>query len=196
MTQFDYILNIPDASHDPSADQPGMKINNNSIPGIINVDHIGFGIGSPPGGTHRQVNLTNEASPARLSDLVLYSKLAGGQSALWAKNSGQDLPLFTGPALGGTSGYSSIYGGIVLQWGFVSKNIATGGDNGTVSFTTGIFNNICFIVNTTPISDGTHPNSALSVAVQLNSASKSGFDWYAYTNSSDYKGFYWFAIGN
>ena len=62
MTNFPFDADIPDANNDPSADQPGMKINNNSTEQILSVDHVSFN--SDNGGTHLQVNFcTNNIPP-------------------------------------------------------------------------------------------------------------------------------------
>lgn len=42
MANFRAIRNIPDAPNNPSVDQPKMKVNNNSMIDLIDVDHIGY----------------------------------------------------------------------------------------------------------------------------------------------------------
>jgi len=66
MPNFIYTTNIPAAPHNPSADQPIMQVNANSINSIIGVDHYSFN--SVDGGYHKQVNLVNEANQGLLQE--------------------------------------------------------------------------------------------------------------------------------
>lgn len=57
MTNFAYNQGIPNPPNQPSQDVPLMKINTNSISGIIAVDHIGFEANN--GGTHLQTQFVD-----------------------------------------------------------------------------------------------------------------------------------------
>ena len=61
-----YTKNIPDAPNNPSADQPAMKVNTNSIDTIIAVDHYTFADASS--GTHKQVTLSGKNSAGAQTD--------------------------------------------------------------------------------------------------------------------------------
>lgn len=199
-----YNRDIPDGPNNPSVDQPKMKTNTNSIDNLIGVDHFSFNDAN--GGLHKQVNMITEASPPLLGNLVLYTKIAGGQSTLWAKNSTLDLPLFTGKALAGANGYSSIYGGFLIQWGFVngthgSNNVFNDGDSGTVIFNAAninfpnnvftIWTQLFFNSNTAgaPTFDG-------GVSIDTFTLSTSSFNWKFRSDSNSYTKFIWMALGN
>lgn len=73
MTDFNYINPLPVSSNNPSVDQPNMTINNASVLGILDVDHVGFNVSN--GGTHLQVTFSSENTPGAQTDpqSVLYS---------------------------------------------------------------------------------------------------------------------------
>jgi hypothetical protein len=186
MTTYNYDNNIPAAPNNPSADQPLMLQNFQSIDGLIGVDHFSFEQANKDG-THKQVNLTNESSPSLLADLVLYSKVIQGVSSLWAKNaSGIDVPVFIN-ANGLPNGYTTLFGGFYLQWG--SKNIA--GLTTPVSFSP-VFPTTCFNVIVSGINVGSN-NHTDCVSVQ--SVTAGGFTC-VYSGGSAFNAFYWVAIGN
>lgn len=61
-----YNLGIPAASHNPSVDQPNMKINNDAIAQLIDIDHVGFNAtnpGFPTSGRHKQAYFDNVITP-------------------------------------------------------------------------------------------------------------------------------------
>jgi hypothetical protein len=203
MPDFIYTDNIPAASHNPSADQPIMQINTNSIDGIIGVDHFSFN--DINGGYHKQVNLVNEANPGTPSGVgsVLFSKnnewffqnLSLGLNAIQMTKSA----FFPVQATNG--GRTFFPGGIILQWGFV---IGThGGDNhfsnldtGTVTFATP-FPTACVIVLTNPsFTNGNPPTSSTGLTVGINATlSPSSFGYIINTSSAAYTVFFWVAIG-
>lgn len=192
---FNYTRDIPDGPHNPSSDQPPMKVNTNAIDDILAVDHVSFNAAN--GGIHKQVNMANEASPTRLADLVLYSRSlgVGRPNVLWAKNSTADLPLFNN-AVFGANGYTSTYGNITFQWGRVNQAFSSGSTTGTTNFPVA-FSNMVVVVTANPlVTFGSLPSSAASVNIRATSLGNTvSFDWQFYTNSGDYIGFDWFAIG-
>jgi hypothetical protein len=137
MTDFIYTDNIPAASHNPSADQPIMQINTNSIDGIIAVDHFSFN--DPNGGWHKQSTYVNETAPTTLpGQLALYSKgPAGGPSELFMirdGNAGTETQLSTsavGTAVRAQTGYSWLPGGLLIQWG---QTVVVPGTTTVISF--------------------------------------------------------------
>ncbi len=73
---INYNLNIPDGPNDPSADQPLMKENTNSIDTWTNVDHIKFAAGAGnTAGTHKQVTFNNKNAAGAVTDptSILYT---------------------------------------------------------------------------------------------------------------------------
>jgi hypothetical protein len=74
---FNYITNIPFATHNPSTDQPNMQINTNATNDIIGVDHVTFNTAN--GGTHNKMTLTNaQPDPGLLmSQAQIYPKTFG-----------------------------------------------------------------------------------------------------------------------
>ncbi len=184
-----YVFNdgIPASGNNPSEDQPDMLINNVSTNGILNVDHIGFNQNN--GGLHRQVNMFNQSSPARLGDLVAYSALAGGVPSIWVKNSSQDAPLFTGQSTAATIGQTSMYGGIRIKWGFVNST-----SSGTVTFSPAF--STCFTVYTQIYGSSSASLQPLIIKVKQSTVGPTGFDWASVGITTNYSGFYWLAIGN
>lgn len=72
-----YNRDTPDAPHNPSSDQPDMKINTNSIDDLISIDHYSFNDNN--GGLHKQVRLVDllVAPTGTAAGLgTLYTKLA------------------------------------------------------------------------------------------------------------------------
>lgn len=127
-----YLTNIPIPTDDLDVSVTQIQQNFLSANTSFFKDHFTFNDATAQNGMHKQVTLTNVASPSIANaNLVLYSAVAGGQSALWAKNSTQDLPLFTGTALGAINGRSSIYGGIIIQWG---RGTTNGSGDATITF--------------------------------------------------------------
>jgi len=209
---FPYIRDIPESGHNPSNDQPNMKINNNSIEDLIAVDHLGFNdsFNSDPnsGGYHTIIHQIRQSSnPALIPQInQLFCKnytpdTTGGTA---------DVQLFSTNGSGGTvqltgtsqqsDGWAWV-GGILLQWGSVTASIHN--TSGTVTFKDRVagaipFPNNCFMVQTTPFTTAapSSDNSA-SIAVKPGaSLTRLKFDWIARTASLTYTGFFWFAVGN
>lgn len=73
--------NIPASTHNPSADQPLMLVNNASTDGIISVDHVGFNTNGPVpgpqggGGQHLQVTFNGNNVPTSTPTVTNFSVL-------------------------------------------------------------------------------------------------------------------------
>ncbi len=188
---FTYNLNIPAANNNPSADQPNMKTNTNSINSIINVDHFTFAAGNA--GSHKQVTLTNEAAPGFSGgNGVLYANLATGQSWPFWQNALGSFQM-SGPITAtANNGTAFLPGGIILKWGTISS-IVGGGVTTPFSFAPA-FPTACFSVQLTLGNPGGTQN-AQAAAVRDGSISASGFS-YNYSGGSAYDKILWFAIGN
>jgi len=124
MPNFIYENNIPAASHNPSADQPIMQTNTNSINSIIGVDHFSFNTAN--GGYHKQVSLVNEATPA-LPSGVGCMLLSGSNNLIFANAqipTGVFLTQSNAPPVVAIKGSTFLPGAIVMQWG---QGTTTGG---------------------------------------------------------------------
>ena len=77
---FTYNLNIPFAPNNPSADQPLMETNTNSINNLLAVDHVSFN--TLGGGQHLQVTFNSENVPGVQTDptSVLYTAGIGAST--------------------------------------------------------------------------------------------------------------------
>lgn len=197
MPLFTYNRDIPDGPNNPSVDQPKMKTNTNSTDEIIDVDHYSFNDNS--GGLHRQVNLVNEASPSILGNSVIYSNLQGGQSVPWVKNSVIDQPLFTGTVSTSASGYTSVLGGVIIQWGQVNGTHAgafNNADTFPVVFPTP-FPNFCFAVETQLGYSSLLLIEEAIIILDTASITNTGFTWTFLSDagSTNYNQFRWMAIG-
>ncbi len=119
MSNWVYTRDIPFASHNPSADQPVMQTNANSIDSLIQEDHFGFNDNN--GGLHKKVSLVNNAGP--------FATVSGAGSELYGSNNEW---VFTNASLAGAGifmtnsaappidlakGSTFLPGGMVMQWG-------------------------------------------------------------------------------
>lgn len=214
-----YISGIPVSGNDPSADQPNMTINTNSINIWPTVDHYGYN--NNYGGYHNIIHQPAvSGSPTTIQNVhQIYPK------AVTPAYSGapSQVQLFTKSAYTGSSssapesqltGYirnfssSSPFsngwqwiGGVMLQWGFVP--ISSGNPRtGTVTFTAssqGVpFNNNLMSVQTTLTAPtAAQPSSPSTIYVDPASFSTTGFKWAGNSSnfSSNCNGFIWLAIG-
>lgn len=118
MPGITYNLNIPLATNNPSVDQPNMKINTNAIDTLLQVDHISFN--TTNGGQHQQVTLPNtqvsDPSPTGVGSEI-YTKTLAGIAQLFFANSASVTQLTGGPQTLSTTGYTTLPGGLLLQWG-------------------------------------------------------------------------------
>lgn len=204
MPLFVYNRNIPDGPNNPSVDQPDMETNTNSTDDLIDIDHFSFNDAN--GGLHRQVNMINQTAPnpVRLGDSVIYSRTSGGASVPWLKNALYDVPLVTGSPNFNANGGTSIFGGAIINWGFVDGT--HGGvphrfrntDQGTVNFTIP-YTGFCFGVQTTVLYNFDPPiSNPPAVVIRENSVNLTSFAWTFLVDESGnslFSRFYWWAIG-
>lgn len=122
MTNYSYVTNIPLETNSPSEDQPDMKLNTNSIAGLLNEDLIGFG--QTNGGLHKKASFVAQGSnPGSSSGMyVEYSKASAGQTEVFAQKDGTVTPiqLTRGVPSASSSGSSYLPGGILIQWATVT----------------------------------------------------------------------------
>lgn len=194
---FSYNTGIPAAGNAPSADQPLMLTNFGSISSIIAADHVGFNTGG--GGTHKQVSLNDEASPALQANSALYSNSGN----LYFKNGSQDTKMTGIAPLVAASGYTYLPGGLLLQWG--TDTIPSGSNYKTVTFPTAFTAVFCVIPTLSgvyatpgPPPSGTlyAPNSDSSRGFGPTSLTVSGFTAVNYNAGMNaITPIYWMAIG-
>lgn len=128
MPNFTYNRDVPDGPNNPSDDQPDMKINTNSTDDLIAVDHYTFN--NNKGGHHKQVHLYNQAAPGLAgADADLFANTAnsgafGVQSYPYWQNALGSFLLVNFPTADAATGFTSLSGGILLQWGIVAGSNA------------------------------------------------------------------------
>ena len=187
---FTYNLNIPAANNNPSADQPNMRTNTNSINSILNVDHFTFSAGNA--GRHKQVTLTNEAAPGFTGgNGALYANLDTGNSWPFWQNALGSFRIM-GPQVASPTGYTWL-GGILFQWGQITSTSSSFVAQAyPIPFPTATFTILC-----QPYGSGTPPNGNGNIEIRKSTFSNlNQFQWCYVTNSGEYTGFFWVAIGN
>ncbi len=199
MPNFTYTTDIPDAGHNPSNDQPDMKVNTNSIDGIIDVDHYGFNTSTVTdelGGIHRQVTLKNLPGPPGLGfgSGVLFSQLFRGQAWPYWQNALGETLMLGGATTLTLAGSVYLPGGVLIQWGQVDGTPFSNGDSGLVSFPI-VFSAIFTVFTTASFTNGDPPNGTGVFSVNKN-LSTADFRWNFNSTSSKYTRFYWLAIGS
>ena len=106
----------PAQNNAPAQDQPKMQTNFANIKGYLNVDHVLAG--DENAGFHKLVRLNAPISTPSVSGQVsaIYSKTVSGTNQLFYYNGTTDYPLSGGNSSPGTSGYTTLPGGIILSW--------------------------------------------------------------------------------
>ncbi len=146
MPNYIYTTDIPDGPHNPSADQPNMKTNTNSINSLIGEDHYSFNNSSNFSGLHKQVRMPSVISipPGFISGTSnLYSKVSNGQSQLFFSPgaSGNEYQMTrslvaTYPLFGkNTNNYNGV--GVAFTGGYT---FLAGGSSGGLLFQYGDYN--------------------------------------------------------
>jgi len=199
MTAIDYNNDIPDSPNNPSDDQPLMKENTNAISQYVAVDHVAFGTNGS--GHHQQVHLYNQTAPGlSWADGVLYantfsSGIFGNQSyPVWQNALGSFL-LVNYPTSNTANGYTSIPGGIMIQWGIV---VGSSANTIPVAFPVefkkaGVSTNAYF-VTVIPERAATSPGSDFATVLVTGSVTSTGFT-IGNIGSHTMVNWYWAAIG-
>lgn len=210
---------VPATNNNPSADQPDMLVNTQSIPSWLNVDHWGFQ--QTTGGQHKQATFINQAviPPARTVGMATeYSKLAistgvSNESNLFftPDNSTNEyqltrpitasFPLFAlltqnyNPPTAGMNhfgGWTFLPGGMLFQYGkYIPTPPGPVGSGITIPFPVA-FSNIPFMISLQPVVTG--GNNQIRLYVRSGSVSTTQFIT-VNTNDSTFTSFYWMAIG-
>jgi len=217
---FTYNRDIPDAPNNPSADQPDMKINTNSIDDLIAVDHVSFN--TLNGGYHTVIHqgpfdnntwdpVAQTGAPAAIPlinqlfslNYTTDTSATTTDTQLFAESGDGEILQLTGKDTTNSSDGWCWAGGVLLQWGGVSFSPGQQHISGTVTFKNRVtgaipFPNTCFnVVAVLSINDSSVTTASNTLAIR--SISNTQFRYVYNGNSSassDYNGFYWFAVGN
>lgn len=189
-----YSTNTPQATDPISSTQGPISTNFSILNTTFASDHIPpTNATSANWGLHQQVTLlaplASDPSPSGTTSVV-YSKTinnysSGSQEQLFFVNSETGVEQITYPSSLGTSGWTILPGGLLMQWG-TSTPSSTGPNSVTFSKTygTGVYNIQC-----TFIKASTYNNS-----LSIGTVTTSGFQYYL--NSAPASAtVYWMAIG-
>ena len=202
MTLITYTRDIPDGPHNPSADQPDMKINTNNTDDLINVDHYSFNR-TNNGGWHKQSTYPQLGSaPTTASGQgSVYTKAgAQGTQLFWVRDNtaGTEVPMtiassgIVTPFSRTQRGYTFLPGNLLLQWGFDAVNAQPANTTITFPVAFAVVGGFAPIVTITPQRTTTNVDTVYVVStsapsfVAKNTSSGGG---------SGIQNIYWHAIG-
>jgi hypothetical protein len=191
MTSVAYHNNIPAAGNDPSADQPLMLTNTNSIPILLGIDHVGFGNNESLGGYHKIVHFfLQNADPAKIQYTgQLYTKTVSGDQQLFYETGLGTISQLTNLAtVAASTGYITLPGGIILKWG----NFIPTSNDFNVSFSP-VFPTNCFNLQLSV--SGSNSSNYVSKFKALNKDKFTYTGEYSNSNPSN-SVLYYFAVGN
>ena len=187
-SNFTFTFTIPAAANNPSTDQGPMLIDNASIVGWSAVDHLGYNTNN--GGIHNVIHFNDQGvtDPGAIAGFGQeYTKTIAGDQQLFYESGAGIISQLTGPVAPSvtsttpSNGYSTLPGGVIIQWGTATFALAT---TGTVNFTPAFPNN-CFVVV---------GNSIGKRAFGINNGySKTSFTWATDATVTEVR---WIAIGN
>lgn len=189
---FPINVNIPNTPNDPADDQPEIKKNFANISGYLTVDHIAPG--ALNNGFHKVIHQPAQnpnVDPAPIAGVgQTYTKTVGSDVQLFYESGLGAVTQLTGPKqpLVTAIGYTSLPGGVLMQWG--STTVVTSTSSTPVTFPTP-FPTAVFSVVATVVTDD---NSTIRFSI-LNDATTTGFVT-TQTSTSHFTRLYWLAIGN
>lgn len=191
-TIYTYDPNVPASGNAPKNDQPTMQQNAASIQGLITVDHVNFG--TSENGYHKVIHFKDQGSdPLALAGYgQTYTKTVSGDQQLFYESGGGIVTQLTslGKNTSGNFGYTSLPGGIILQWGFIT--IASDPHPYVFSSPNISFPTRCANVSLTL--DANTATSSTNNAYVIGTPTVNGFDW-GFTGTTSYQYIYWIAIG-
>lgn len=207
-TNYTYTTNIPVATHTPAQDQGNMQVNCTSVNQIIGTDHLTFGTatGALVDGMHTVVHMQTRLSdpPLVAGTGEIYTKEVTfnsvTESALFFESDLGTVIQLTGASntLASSKGYTTLPGGIIIQWGNKSGLSGTQHVFGNVNFPVPFLANV-FQILITPISIDQTVTTQSTISVSASpAATLTTFAW-NYVKASpgtDYVAFSWIAIGN
>lgn len=202
MTNYTYNQNIPNAPNYPGNDQPNMRTNTNSIYSLIEEDHQTFG--KDNGGYHKVIHfISQDPEPAAVS---LFGQLYSVQKDnldltdenlfyLSGGNRKTQLTLNLQPTQNFSGGFGDAYtvlpGGLVLQYGIVSK--VSSNENFTVTLPLPYQDTNYLILTSANTTSGTSESLNSGQATQLIPKSKTKFGIFARGTNTNIV--YWLTIG-
>ena len=218
MTNYPYTDNVPNPPNNPSVDAPVMKVNTNSIDGIIGTDHVSFN--NPNGGYHTLIHAISQgvanqttgtytptSGLSQVEQIIALNvtpaaTVTSTDSQLFAQSNGGILSQLTG-GLVGTDGYTWA-GGFLFQWGSVSFNSGLSHDTDTVTFKDRVPGAIAFPRNIflviPSLKIASSSTTTASNTISIRSISKTQFVYVFNSSSSSgtdlFPSFNWLAIGN
>ncbi len=189
MPNYTYTRDIPDGPNNPSADQPIMKTNANSTDSILNIDLYGFNDNN--GGFHQKSTYVVQGSdPVPLNtdgaQGIVYSKTASGIAEIFVNRFGSATPVqLTRGAISvsgnansaGSTGYTFLPGGILIQWGTVTATTSGAAITFPVTFTT--IYSITNSVHSAPAIASSVANVTNSGATAVSASGTPIFNWIA-----------------
>lgn len=162
-----YDPNIPTANEFQDETQPIIQGNFQQLDTTFGVDHIKYSV-TANNGKHTKATLVRQGSdPAVAStDALLYNKLSNSQSNIFFRNSA-GIYQMTGPMSATANGYTTLPGGIIMQW----AKFTAASNTGSINFVTaGInFPAACFMVILQG-DDNTTANENLLVTARTNTS--------------------------
>lgn len=186
-----YNNGIPDANHNPSVDQPPMRVNTDAVDTILAVDHVSFNTNG--GGWHKQVTFASNNVPVPpVSPPVLFTKDVALLTTLpqifyYSGNAAHSSNQYVNAAEGSTFAF----GGVIVKWG---TRAVPGSNPGTVTFPVAFPNN-CYAVIVSLGTTTQAPSNTENYTLQADAFTVSQF---TLTRSSTSKTltFSYIAIGN
>jgi hypothetical protein len=186
MSNFTFSMIVPNAPNNPSNDQSPMLVNNISTAGWAAVDHLGYNTNN--GGYHNVAHWNNQGSDPGLTGGFgqLYTKTITANSIannqLFYQATTQigstgfgPITQLTGPvqpSIGVTAGYTTLPGGLIMQWFLLTPSSSGSGTNflfasiGGITFPNNIFGGLSSAYSTGATAGGT---------ISISNASTSGF---------------------
>ena len=132
MSTWTYSGGIPLSTNNPSADQPNMKVNTDSIASILSVDMVGFNVSG--GGYHNKITYVDQgASPpsgVAGTDILYARTISSVIELLLQRPTGSAIQMTRGTPSSANPGYTFLPGGMIMQW-----SLLTIGGGGSVVFT-------------------------------------------------------------
>jgi len=190
---INYNLDIPDGPHNPSVDQPMMKVNTNAIQTLVSVDHYGFNAASgTPGGYHKVIHQLDQATdPTTIASTnQLYAKVATIPAALqlFSKNAAGTVFQMTG-SLRSQTGWGWM-AGVLHQWGISTTS------SGTILLPVTFPTAFLTVTATSGYNGpGNVPAAFQTIFVDYNSLTTSSFNITVVGTAGPTPKFFWHAIG-
>ena len=208
-----YQPGIPTGFVNLDVDFQNIQNNFQQLDTTYGTDHVAYSQ-AENNGYHNIIHMVPiNSDPAQVTGIgQLYTKIAtippGDDGQLFFETPGGGIQQISGNHAASPNGYAW-FGGILLQWGQVngshgSSNVFNLGDTGTVNFSTspnvnfstGVFAAWSQIFYNSTTAGVPASSSSVTVNIDINSLSTSGFSWKIGGSGSSFTNFKWFAIGN